>query len=161
MPSHPLESEAHPSTAPPPEAVLIRRAREARGLGYEAAAEQLKIKLSGRRWRQLEEGREHSGGKPAPISDATLAHMADVVHVPPERLEDVGRFEAAEILREIQRLTKRDWLLGAEAADAELDEADRALDARLRQTREIARKDTARRRRLEQYLDLWETEKPS
>jgi transcriptional regulator with XRE-family HTH domain len=98
MPSHPHESEA-----PPAEAVLIRRAREARGLSPEQAAQRLKIKLSGRRWRQLEEGREHSTGKPAEMGDAQLAHMAHDVGVTAEQLTGIGRHEAAEILREIQR----------------------------------------------------------
>lgn len=102
MPSHFPESEA-----PPAEAVLIRRAREARGLSPETAAQRLRIKLSGRRWRQLEEGREHGTGKPAVMGDAQLAHMAHVVGVGAEQLDQVGRGEAAAILREIERQEQR------------------------------------------------------
>lgn len=107
MPSNPHESEAPPATSPPAEARLIRRAREASGLSYDQAAQRLKIKLSGRRWRQLEEGREHSGGKPATMGDATLAHMAHIVGVTPEQLLAVSREEAAEILREIERQERK------------------------------------------------------
>jgi transcriptional regulator with XRE-family HTH domain len=53
------------------------------------------------------------------------------------------------------------WLADAEVAESELDEANRALDERLRRAREIARGDESRRDRLERFLDLWETEKPS
>lgn len=102
MPSHPHEA-APPAAVPPVEAKLIRRAREARGLTYDQAAGLLKIRLSGRRWRQLEEGREHSGGKLALMGEAQLAHMAHVVGVTPEQLVEIGKHEAAEILREIER----------------------------------------------------------
>lgn len=101
MPSH------HESDAPLAEAVLIRRAREARGLSPETAATRLPIRLSGRRWRQLEEGRDSSTGKPTVIGDAQLAHMAHVVGVAPEQLEEVDRGEAAEVLREIERQERR------------------------------------------------------
>lgn len=108
MPSNPHESEASPAEVPPVEAVLIRRAREARGLTYDQAADRLKIKMSSRRWRQLEEGREHGGGKVTVMGDPQLAHMAHVVGVAPERLIEIGKREAAEILREIEHQVRSD-----------------------------------------------------
>lgn len=89
---------------PPPEAQLIRRSREALGLSPEQAAERLKIKMSARRWRQIEDGFETRGGKPAPAGDMQLAHMAHVVNMSPEELEQVDRPEAAEILRRMLHL---------------------------------------------------------
>jgi hypothetical protein len=128
MPSNPAESEAA-SNSPPPEAVLVRRAREASGLGYDAAADKLKIRLTGRRWRQLEEGREHSGGKAATMSDVVLAHMAYVVNVSPEQLEGVGRAESAEILREIQRQDQQRAEGSRLTTEVPTDELERLLKA--------------------------------
>lgn len=92
-----------PSTpTPPPEAVLIRIAREARGLSLDQAAAMTPIRLSGARWRQLERGYE-TPTKPVIAPDRTLAHMAYVVGVTPERLDEAGRGIAADILREILR----------------------------------------------------------
>jgi transcriptional regulator with XRE-family HTH domain len=88
----------------PPEASLIRLARQAKGLSPESAAALLPIKLSGNRWRQIEKGYERLvpfKGVRAP--DSTLAHMAHTVGVTPDRLEGAERPEAAEILREILR----------------------------------------------------------
>ena len=89
---------------PPPEADLIRVARLARGLSPEKAAELTPIRLGGARWRHIERGYEpKKPPKPVRAPDKTLAHMARVVGVTPERLEEVGRSGAAEILREIAR----------------------------------------------------------
>lgn len=89
---------------PPPEADLIRVARLARGLSPEKAAELAPIRLGGARWRHIERGYEP---KKPPLRvrapDKTLAHMAHVVGVSPERLDEVDRGLAAEILREIIR----------------------------------------------------------
>ncbi|MFM9645674.1 hypothetical protein ACKI1S_05935 [Streptomyces galilaeus] len=94
-------------TAPPhrapAEASLIRVARQARGLSPEAAAQQAPIRLGGSRWREIEKGYKGTGRQPVIAPDLTLAHMARVVGVTPERLDDVGRDTAAEILREILR----------------------------------------------------------
>ena len=95
----PLET----ASRPPPEAELITLARQARGLSPERAASQARIRISGRRWRQIEAGTEHAGGKPAIARPQLLAHMAAVVGVTPEQLEDVGKHAAARILREIHR----------------------------------------------------------
>jgi hypothetical protein len=90
------------SPAPPPEATLIRTARKAASLSIEAAAEQAGA-LSFVRWSQIENGYESRGGQRRPITgtDTHIAHMAYVVHVSPERLEQAGRPDAAVVLREI------------------------------------------------------------
>lgn len=100
---------------PPPEAVLIRRAREARDLTPVEAALKARIRLGERRWRQIEDGSE-GRGKPLRATDKTLAHMAAVVSLSPEQLIEVDRTEAAEILREILRVEVK-----AQPADAEID----------------------------------------
>lgn len=90
--------------SPPPEAELIRIARLARGLSPEAAADQTPIRLGGARWRHIERGYEPKRPpRPVKAPDKTLAHMAHTVGVSPERLDEVGRGGAAEILREIRR----------------------------------------------------------
>lgn len=89
---------------PPAEGVLIRLARQARGLTPEAAAELTPIPIKGGRWRQIESGYERKNPpKRAYAPDLTLAHMAHAVGVTPERLEEAQRPEAADILREILR----------------------------------------------------------
>ncbi|MFJ8140616.1 hypothetical protein [Streptomyces sp. NPDC096013] len=89
---------------PPPEAGLIRVARMARGLSPEAAALQTPIRLGGARWRHIERGYEPKRPpKKVRAPDTTLAHMAHVVGVSPDRLAEVGRETAAVVLREILR----------------------------------------------------------
>lgn len=89
---------------PPPEAELIRLARMAKGVSPEAAAELAPIRLGGARWRHIERGFEPKRPpKPVRAPDKTLAHMARVVGVSPERLVEAGRAVAAEVLREIIR----------------------------------------------------------
>lgn len=97
----------HP--APPPEAVLMRRARLAKGMSVEVAAQRV-AELSGQRfsasrWSQLESGYRMSAGSPLPQSaqDGRLAQMAYVVGVSPSQLVEVHRGEAAEILKEMNR----------------------------------------------------------
>lgn len=87
---------------PPPEAEFIRLARLARGLSPEQAAPRTGIKLSGSRWRHIEQGYS-TKDKPVRAPAKTLAHMARTVGVTPERLVEAGREDAAEILWEIQR----------------------------------------------------------
>lgn len=87
---------------PPAEGDLIRIARLAKGLSPEQAAELALIKLGGARWRQIERGYKTRDSR-VRAPDKTLAHMAHVVGVSPERLDAVDRGVAAEILREIQR----------------------------------------------------------
>lgn len=89
---------------PPQEGVLIRLARQARGLSPEAAAELTPVQIKGGRWRQIESGYERKvPPKRAYAPPLTLAHMAHTVGVTPDRLEEAGRSDAAEILREILR----------------------------------------------------------
>ena len=89
---------------PPPEAVLIRRARKARGLTVQEAASKVRL-IKASRWTQIESGYVLKAGEPLPTaaSDETLAHMAHVVGVSPEALTETGRAEAAEILSLIDR----------------------------------------------------------
>ncbi|MFM9473990.1 hypothetical protein ACKI1J_15770 [Streptomyces scabiei] len=88
---------------PPTEATLIRLARQARGLSPEAAAQLVPIRLGGSRWREIEKGFKGTERREVRAPDLTLAHMAHVVGVAPERLDSAGRTDAADILREILR----------------------------------------------------------
>lgn len=93
------------TTAPPPEARLIRVAREARGLTAAAAADATEG-ISATYWRDVERGTGFRRGKRVPVraSDRLIAHMARTVGLSPDRLETEGdRPEAAGILREILR----------------------------------------------------------
>src|SRR4051812_21089924 len=92
---------------PPPEAALIRRAREAMGLSHTEAARRLAIKIGARRWRQIEDGYESKGGRIAKGGDMQYAHMAHVVGVAPDDLRSVGRDEAAEVLQKLIDTTSR------------------------------------------------------
>lgn len=85
-----------------PEGALIRVARRARGLSAKEAAASVPIRLGETRWYHIEAGYEGKG-KPVVAPPDTLAHMAKRVGVSPERLAEVGRSDAAEILREILR----------------------------------------------------------
>lgn len=102
------------SDAPPPEAVLIRRARDAMGISPEAAAPRTGV-IKASQWRNIESGKSYA-------KDAVLARMAHVVAVTPEELEGVDRAEAAEILRRIQRHAG-----GDEPADEDANESDAEL----------------------------------
>jgi len=88
---------------PPPEADLIRLARQARGLSPEEAAERTPVRIGGFRWRQIENGYKGKAGASPPVKapDKTLAHMAHTVGVTSARLAE-HRPGAAEILREIE-----------------------------------------------------------
>lgn len=99
-----MGSPEHGPPKPPPEADLIRLARQARGLSPEEAADRTPVRIKGFRWRQIEKGWKGKAGESerAPAPDKTLAHMAYTVGVTPSRLMEAGREKAAEILREIQ-----------------------------------------------------------
>lgn len=101
-----MTSAAQPASLPqpPPEAILIKRARQARGISPEDAAMRTTV-IKSRRWRQIEGG--HDRGRPVRGDDDVIAHMASVVGVSPEQLAGVGRTEAAEVLREIGRQSAR------------------------------------------------------
>lgn len=100
-----VSSPASEPPAPPPEAALLRLAREAAGLSPETAAARAKVQLGGSRWRQIEAGYRGRSSPPVPVvaPDRTLAHMAHAVGISPQRLAEVNREGAAEILREIER----------------------------------------------------------
>lgn len=88
-------------SGPPPEAVLIRRAREASGLRQPDAIALLRrrgYRISPSRWSQIETGRD--GDKVARGSASAVAHMASAVGLTPERLRE-ARPDAAEVLEEI------------------------------------------------------------
>jgi transcriptional regulator with XRE-family HTH domain len=89
----------------PPEAVVIRLAREAAGIRVAEAAERAGVSIA--RWSQIEAGSEVRHGKAGPVTGrpGTIARMAHAVGIGPDRLEtEGGRPDAAEILREIMRL---------------------------------------------------------
>jgi hypothetical protein len=88
---------------PPREAVLIRIAREAKGISPETAAAQMPHKFSGSSWRQIEAGYRGRERKPVRGRPSTVAAMAHTVGLTADRLEEAGRADAAEILREIER----------------------------------------------------------
>lgn len=91
-----------PAQPPPPEAALIRLAREAAGLSPEtAAARMIASAIGGSRWRQIEAGYRGDSGKKVEAKAPTLAHMALAVGVTAERLAEVGREDAAAILEEV------------------------------------------------------------
>ncbi|MFF8412909.1 helix-turn-helix domain-containing protein [Streptomyces omiyaensis] len=87
---------------PPPEAALLRLAREAAGLSPEVAASRMAGKFSGSRWRQIEAGYRRDTNTAVVAKPPTLAQMAHALGITPERLEATGRGDAAVILREIE-----------------------------------------------------------
>lgn len=89
---------------PPPEAVLIRRVRQATGITVDAASERAGISKA--RWTQVETGREKrkDGYHRAVAPPGTLARMAHALRLTPDRLAAEGaRPDAAEVLGEILR----------------------------------------------------------
>lgn len=99
-----MGSPEHGTPQPPPEADLIRLARQARGLSPEEAADRTPVRIGGFRWRQIEKGFKGKVGASERViaPKKTLAHMAHTVSVSPARLTEAGREDAAAILREIQ-----------------------------------------------------------
>ncbi len=87
---------------------MLRLAREASGTTVSEAAAAAGI--SAARWSQVELGYEtrRGGFKPVRARGGTLARMAYAVGVGPERLEEGGRPDAAEIVREIRRRDEAD-----------------------------------------------------
>jgi hypothetical protein len=93
----------HGTPKPPPEADLIRLARQARGMSPEEAADRTPIRIKGFRWRQIENGYKGKPGASDEVKgpDKTIAHMAHTVGVTSARLAE-HRPKAAAILREIE-----------------------------------------------------------
>lgn len=98
-----MGSPEHGPPKPAPEGELIRLARQARGLSPEEAADRTPIRIKRFRWLQIEKGYKGKVGESDPVRalPKTLAHMAYTVGVTPSRLAEVGREDAAQILREI------------------------------------------------------------
>jgi hypothetical protein len=92
--------------------VLIRLARKAAGLSIAAAVDAAIADIGISRWSQIENGYEIKRGRAQPVRgrDDTVAHMAYAVGIAPHRLDQVGRSDAGDVLREILRQR-------AEAAD--------------------------------------------
>jgi hypothetical protein len=87
---------------PPPEGRLIADALTLSGLSIRQASKRAGISYG--RWRQIATGYQNvSHGSFARVRAPalTLARMASAVSVTPERLEEAGRGDAAEALREI------------------------------------------------------------
>lgn len=94
-----------PAPDPPPEAVILRVAREATGMTAGQAAEATEGAVSATYWRDVERGYGGRRGKQAKAraSSRYLAHMARVVSLTPEQLTEAGRDDAARVLSEILR----------------------------------------------------------
>lgn len=87
---------------PPPEAALVRRVRQAKRLSIPVVAKTAGI--SPARLSQIENGYEtKKGGIYVPVTApaATLAHIWAALEIAPERLAEVSRNDALEILGEI------------------------------------------------------------
>lgn len=94
---------------PPPEAQVIRLARNAMGMSAQKAADATKAHgskgVSATYWRDVERGYGGRRGQvvAAKASDQALAAMAHVVGVAPGQLSEIGREGAAMVLAEILR----------------------------------------------------------
>jgi transcriptional regulator with XRE-family HTH domain len=86
----------------PPEAALVRRRREE--LIPPRSPEKLAklIGISGKRWRDIERGRD-ANGRPTKPRAQTLADIARVVGITSDELEAVGRADAGRILTVLTR----------------------------------------------------------
>jgi hypothetical protein len=93
----------------PPEAEVIRLARNATGMSAQSAAEATKAHggrgVSATYWRDVERGHGGRRGQQVAVkaSDRTLAAMARVVGVAPGQLAGADRKDAAAVLEEILR----------------------------------------------------------
>jgi len=87
----------------PPEGALLRLVRLAAGMSVQDAATAAGISKA--RWSQVVGGHESRRGRTQPVvaSDGLLARMAAAVGVDADRIEQAGRPDAAEVLREMQR----------------------------------------------------------
>lgn len=92
------------ATRPPatPEGVFIRRLREAHNPPLSIPKAAALAGMSAENWGHIERG--YQASRPVVPPAPTLARMADALGTTPERLEtEVGRADAAELLREMQR----------------------------------------------------------
>lgn len=117
---------------PPPEARLIaaRRQQMIPRMSQREAA--LRAGISSTRWRQLESGKIRVRGRDYPeiAPPDTLARMAQVVDVSPEELEEVGREDAALVLRRLMNG-------GRDARQVLIDDIQNATGLTAAQKREI------------------------
>jgi hypothetical protein len=91
--------------APPPEAILIRTAREAAGMTAAQAAHASEGAVSATYWRDVERGYGGRRGQQAAAraSARLLAVMARITGVTPRQLAGAEREDAARVLTEILR----------------------------------------------------------
>lgn len=129
-----MDATGSPPT-PPREAKLLREARLARGYSVDQAIDRMAIKLSISRWWHIERGYK-SRTEPVRAPAKTLAHMARVVGLTPDRLDEVDRTDAADILREIERQAA-----SAEQSYADLADPEERSLWELRQVPEEVRRD--------------------
>lgn len=88
-----------------PEGVLIQRVMQQRGLSASRVARLAGI--SPERWRQITNGYEAAGrGQRVEViaPAGTLAKMAHAIGISPEQLEEAGRTDAAQVLRDLQQV---------------------------------------------------------
>ena len=99
-----MDSDA-PLPEPPPEAELIKTAREGGGMTAAEAARRAGRAVSAGYWRDVERGWGYRRGEraAAKASARVLAAMARVTGVTPGQLDGVKREDAARVLREVLR----------------------------------------------------------
>lgn len=99
------EAPASAAEAPPPEALVIRTAREAAGMTMAQAAAASDGAVSATYWRDVERGFGGRRGKRVRVraSTRTLAAMARITGATPGQLADAQREDAARVLAEILR----------------------------------------------------------
>lgn len=133
-----------------PEGRLIEEARDRLGISQNEAAE--RAGMSGTRWRQIVYG--NAGPMTSRRGVATLARMARVVGVRHEHLDEAGRTDVADDLRQIyadEQIAESEGPTVAELA-AELAEQKRRTAEQERRTSELER-------RLEELLRQQEEER--
>lgn len=146
-----------PRNTPKPEAVLIRDRRQRVGMAEPALslraaarafAEVAGFEISVSQWTHIEKG-EIRG----PIKDFYIAYMAYVVGVSSAELEEVGRSDAAQLLRDIiaKRTTDDDALAGL-GLDLTPENVQRSLQERLREIRTLPGVTEQERTRMEHFL---------
>jgi transcriptional regulator with XRE-family HTH domain len=111
-----MDPDTHPA---PPEAEIIKLAREAAGMTIQAAAERSRALdpeghgVSAVYWGNIERGTGGRRGRrvPARASAMKLALMAGTVGAEPGQLAGVGREDAARVLAEMRRKPPADRAL--------------------------------------------------
>lgn len=100
-----MSHDLPPSTA---EGALVRRARERVRPKISIAAAAKRANMSPDNWGHVERGYQSTGRGQPPRQvippTGTLAHMANAVGITPQELEDIGRSDAADALRDLHSL---------------------------------------------------------